>query len=281
MIRLLHASDLHFGPKHLPAPAAELAELARRTRPDAIVLSGDFTQRAKPAQFRAAREYVAALAAPVAWVPGNHDVPLYRFWERLFAPFGAWRRHFAPALVRDVVGQRLAVLGVNTAHAWTTKHGRLRPGDLDDLAARLGAAPASAIRVVVAHHPVAAAVELGREPPARGGAALVEIARRHRVALVLAGHLHHGFARACGPAAADGPLVVHSGTTTSSRGRGAETGRSGLQWIELEPEAVTVERRLWSAAAAAFEPVERRRFERPSGGPAALSALAGASLPPG
>ena len=164
MIRLLHASDLHFGPKHLAAPAAALAALALRARPDAIVLSGDFTQRAKPAQFRAAREYVDALAAPVVWVPGNHDVPLWRFWERLFSPFGAWRRHFSPELVRDLVAERLAIFGVNTAHAWTTKHGRLRTGDLDDLAARLSAAPAGAAKVVVAHHPVAPARLRGCPP---------------------------------------------------------------------------------------------------------------------
>ena len=265
MIRLLHASDLHFGPKHLAAPAAALAGLALRSRPDAVVLSGDFTQRAKPAQFRAARAYVDALAAPVVWVPGNHDVPLWRFWERLFSPFGAWRRHFAPELVRDLVAERLAILGVNTAHAWTTKHGRLRARDLDDLAARLAAAPAAAVKVVVAHHPVAAAVELGAEPVSRGGAALVELARRHGVAVVLSGHLHHGFVSACAPRDREGPLVVHCGTTTSSRGRGAEHGRAGLQWIELEPGAITVERRLWSPAAGEFEPVERRRIERPAG----------------
>ncbi|KAB2962485.1 MAG: metallophosphoesterase, partial [Thermoanaerobaculia bacterium] len=141
MRALLHLSDIHFGPKHLPEPAAAVLELVRRAPPAAVVVSGDLTQRGKPVQFRAARQFVDALAAPVAWVPGNHDVPLWRFWERLFAPFGAWRRHFAADLVRDRVEDGVAVLGVNTAHAWTTKHGRLRAADLAGLEARLAALP--------------------------------------------------------------------------------------------------------------------------------------------
>ena len=50
------------------------------TRPDAVVLSGDLTQRAKPAQFRAARAGSSPRIAGAGRlvVPGNHDVPLYR-----------------------------------------------------------------------------------------------------------------------------------------------------------------------------------------------------------
>lgn len=214
-------------------------------------------------------------------MPGNHDVPLYRFWERLFDPFGAWRRHFAPELVRDLVLEdRLAVLGVNTAHAWTTKNGRLSRGDLAALDLRLAAAPPGAVRVVVAHHPVAAGAELGREPVARRGGALLELARRHGVELVLCGHLHHGFALA-GATAAErspaGPLVVHCGTTTSSRGRGPERNVASLQRIEIDDAEIAVERWLWNPSARAFEATGRLRFARrgPAGASGAPSAPSG------
>ncbi|HPK02011.1 MAG TPA: metallophosphoesterase, partial [Candidatus Sumerlaeota bacterium] len=42
-----------------------------------VVLSGDITQRARRAQFRAARTFVDRLAAPVLAIPGNHDLPLF------------------------------------------------------------------------------------------------------------------------------------------------------------------------------------------------------------
>lgn len=265
MIALLHVSDLHFGPKHLAGPAEGVLELARRARPAAVVVSGDFTQRAKGRQFDQAKAWLARLAAPVAFVPGNHDVPLYRVWERLFAPFGIWRRRFAAELVREHAAPGLAIFGLNTAFAWTTKHGRVEPRELAGLAARLAAAPPGAFRVLVAHHPLAAAPELGDEPCARRGDEALALCRRAGVELVLSGHLHHSFVTR----AADGPLVVHAGTTTSSRGRCGEAGLNSLHWIEVEPNAVRVERRLWDAAAGEFRAEAAREFAR---GTAALAA---------
>ena len=66
-----------------------LLRIGRRNwRADVIVASGDFTQRAKAAQFAAAREFLDRLPhVPLVVVPGNHDVPLYRVFERLFAPY--------------------------------------------------------------------------------------------------------------------------------------------------------------------------------------------------
>jgi len=276
---LLQLSDIHFGPKHLAAPAVAVLDWVRREPPAVVVVSGDLTQRAQPAQFRAARAFLTALAAPVVWVPGNHDVPLWRFWERLFEPFGAWRRHFDSALVRDVVDGDIAVLGVNTAHAWTTSHGRLRERDLADLEARLARVPPGAARVVVAHHPVAAAPEIGREPVTRRGARLLEIARRAGVELVLSGHLHRTFVvPAERSLSGGGPLVLHCGTTLSSRGRGAERGVNSLHRVEIGDGEIAVERRVWEAARGEFTVAERRVFARSAGaGRRALGAGTGAA----
>lgn len=260
MRSLLHLSDVHFGPLHLPELAEAVTALVERERPDVVVISGDLTQRAKPGQFRAARAWVAALGCPVVFAPGNHDVPLWRVWERLFDPFGAWRRHFSPALERDHVDSELAVVAVTTAFAWTTKHGRLRPGQVADLERRLAAAPPAATRIVVAHHPLGAVPERGAEPPARGGAAALARCAALGVELVLSGHLHHGFVV---PGAGARPALVHTGTSTSSRGRGRERGRNSLNWIEVGAETTRVERRLWQPAAGRFETAERIDLPRP------------------
>jgi 3',5'-cyclic AMP phosphodiesterase CpdA len=255
---LLHVSDLHFGPKHLPALSQAVRELAERARPAAVVVSGDLTQRAKPAQFRAAREWIAALPVPAVFVPGNHDVPMYRFWERLLSPFGAWRRHFDRDLVRGHCGDGLAIVGVNTAHAWTTKHGKLHRGELERLERELAALPAGGMRVVVAHHPLAASALLRDEPVTRGAARALTLCRRHRVELVLSGHLHHGFwLRAPRTGDGEGPFVLHCGTTTSTRGRAGERGRNSLNWIEFEAGALRIERRLWDPRAGEFRAVDR------------------------
>jgi hypothetical protein len=73
---LLQISDTHFGTEQPPVVEALLA-LAAQQRPDLVVLSGDITQRARPAQFRAAKAFVDRLGAPVLAVPGNHDIALF------------------------------------------------------------------------------------------------------------------------------------------------------------------------------------------------------------
>ncbi len=261
MPTLLHVSDVHFGSKHLPQLSQAVLELARRELPDVVVVSGDLTQRAKPHEFRQARAWLEAFPVPTVFVPGNHDVPMYRFWERLLVPFGAWRRHFDRALVRDHLDARVAVVGVNTAFNWTIKHGRLRRRDLRRLERRLDELPAGPLRVLVAHHPILAAPELGREPVARRGAEALELAARQGVELVLSGHLHQGFWRRA-DGASGGPIVTHAGTSTSSRGRGRERGRNSLNWIHFDGEEIVVERRFWEDSGREFVATEQERFAR-------------------
>src|SRR3954453_23307871 len=96
---ILHISDVHFGPPHLPRVSEGVLELIDRLRPGFVVVSGDLTQRAKPEQFRQARAFVdriESLGVPTLTVPGNHDVPLYRVWERIFNPYGCYKKYFSP-----------------------------------------------------------------------------------------------------------------------------------------------------------------------------------------
>ena len=125
MRQILHISDVHFGPYHQPEVAAGVLDLIERRRPDLVAVSGDLTQRAKPYQFVEAREFVDRIPVPTIAVPGNHDVPMYRFWERLLAPYGAYRKHFAQELEPVVRDDEMLVVGVNTAHNWTIKDGRI------------------------------------------------------------------------------------------------------------------------------------------------------------
>ena len=82
---LLQISDPHFGTEQAPVVAA-LEALAAQQQPDLLVLSGDITQRARPAQFRAARALMERLGAPLLAIPGNHDIHLFNLWARLRHP---------------------------------------------------------------------------------------------------------------------------------------------------------------------------------------------------
>ena len=61
MIRLLHISDLHFGPPYVTHVGQALLEAAPQLKPDAVVVSGDLTQRATETQFQDARAFIDQL----------------------------------------------------------------------------------------------------------------------------------------------------------------------------------------------------------------------------
>ena len=99
MLTILHGSDLHLGKRFKPEAADAFQKSIRALDPDLLVLSGDFTQRAKLREYQQARDYLRSLPdLPVVVTPGNHDVPLYRFWERLLAPLRNYREFISPEL---------------------------------------------------------------------------------------------------------------------------------------------------------------------------------------
>ena len=142
----------------------------------------------------------------------------------------------------------MVVFGLNTARRlglnldWS--RGRVTRGRLARLIARLEAVPPGVARVVVAHHPLLAP-DAEPETPVAGGAAAALAAMTHaHVALVLAGHLHRGYARL---AAAGGPppLVLQGGTATSVRLRGEPNAYNRVAEFTASGE-VTVAVRVWS-----------------------------------
>ena len=91
MRTIVHVSDLHFG-RVDPALLEPLHDAVHELQPDLLVVSGDLTQRARRAQFAAARDFLAGLPQPRIVVPGNHDVPLYDVARRFLAPLARFRR---------------------------------------------------------------------------------------------------------------------------------------------------------------------------------------------
>ena len=99
MLKVLHGSDVHFGKPHRPSVATAFLEMVGTVAPDVIVLAGDFTQRAKVREYEQARTFLRQVQdVPVVVTPGNHDIPLYRVLERLFAPFRNYRAFISEEL---------------------------------------------------------------------------------------------------------------------------------------------------------------------------------------
>lgn len=269
MRQILHVSDIHFGPPHVPEVAAGVIELASRRKPDLVVVSGDLTIRAKPAQFAEARGFVDRIesesGAATISVPGNHDVPLYRVWERVFAPYEAYRKHFSANLEPELEDEEMAVISINTAHGWTEKDGRITHRRLTEVDERLARVDAAKAKIVVIHHELAPAPRFDNLRVLRGAAEAVDVFVRHGVDLVLAGHLHQGFlasSEAYYPSGRAPVYFLHAGTTTSSRGRGSEVGRNSCNWIEIDDRAVRYEHLGWHPERARFVVWSEHRLPR-------------------
>jgi len=194
------------------------------------VLSGDITQRARPAQFRAARAFTDRLGVPVLAVPGNHDIPLFDLWTRLRRPYARHIAAFGDDLEPEHASPDLMVLCVNTTRPWRHKHGELSAEQVDRVARRLAGAGAAQLRVVVVHQPVAVTRAEDLPDRLRGHAAALDRWAAAGADLLMGGHIHlpyvmalHGLAR---------PMwAVQAGTAVSSRVRkGVPNSVNLLRW---------------------------------------------------
>jgi 3',5'-cyclic AMP phosphodiesterase CpdA len=214
---LLHLSDTHFGTERAQVIEA-LVALAARERPTLAVLSGDITQRARSAQFRAAKAFVERLGTPVLAVPGNHDIALFDLWARTLQPYARYARTFGAALEPVHASRDLLVVGVNTTRAWRHKEGEVSPTQIERVAALLRKARARQLRVVVVHHPAAVCRPEDRRHLLRGHHAALRAWSAAGADLVLGGHIHLPYTLAP-PGLARRLWVVQAGTAISRRTR--------------------------------------------------------------
>ena len=214
---LLQVSDPHFGTEQPPVVEA-LVTLARQQRPDLLVLSGDITQRARPAQFKAARAFADRLGLPMLAVPGNHDIPLFDLWARLRHPYAGYIAVFGDDLEPVHVSPELMVVCVNTTRAWRHKHGEVSGQQIDRVARLLTGATDAQLRVVVVHQPIAVTRAEDEQNRLRGHAAALQRWSAAGADLIMGGHIHLPYVLAL--KGLTRPMwAVQAGTAVSSRVR--------------------------------------------------------------
>ncbi|MES2525012.1 MAG: metallophosphoesterase [Gemmatimonadota bacterium] len=258
-VRILHISDIHFGRSYVEAHVAAAEALAAETAAsevplDAIIVSGDLSQRARAHEFLAARGLLGRLenVAPVLVVPGNHDA---QWWRAPLGIGGAkrvhaeWRRVIARELEPTLRLPGVSIVGLNSAAGvmpWTVTwnprdlrvKGGLTDAQLADADARLNATPAGDLRVLVLHHNVVRGKLSNRWGLARPERTLARIAAMG-VDVVCTGHDHEERAELV--TTSSGPLLVSTANTLSSRARGKRV--ASLNLIEASKAEVAI--RIW------------------------------------
>lgn len=242
MKRILHLSDLHYGRarEDLEQP---LLDVIGRLTPDLVVISGDFTQRARVGQFARARAFLDRLDAPWLAVPGNHDTPLDNLWLRMVAPWRRYRRAIHQDLEPRYADDGMVVVGVNTVNRFAWQRGRLSARRIARACEGFGVAGDRA-RIAVLHHPLQHGAGV-RKRLMQGADAGLRGFAECGARIVLSGHLHN---TVIAPMRAWPELLfVQAGTCLSSRVRGEP---NTFNLLDLDGPDVRIAR--WAAGETGF-----------------------------
>jgi 3',5'-cyclic AMP phosphodiesterase CpdA len=251
MRTLVHLSDLHFGQID-EALIGPLTAFIENLKPDAVVISGDLTQRARTGQFREARRFLDTLPRPQIIVPGNHDIPLYNVVRRFVRPLEKYQRYITSDLEPFYVDDEIAVIGVNTARSLTFKDGRVNDIQLEGVRVRLGALPDHITKIVVTHHPFDLPLRLGAKNLVGRAPLAMNLFSSCRIDMLLAGHLHASHAGSTTERYKVGnysAIGVQAGTATSTRGRGEA---NAFNIIRINVGRITVDHMNWTPDSGTF-----------------------------
>lgn len=270
-VTIAHVGDIHFGRDADLAQIEELETLLPSLRPDAVVLSGDLTQRARHGEFQAATALVRRLKPiPALIIPGNHDV---QWWRSPFGVLGSdvkyikYRRYFGETLAPTLVLPNLVIAGMLTSYGVSLKSmtfnlndmavkGHLPKREVTRVKAVFSGAPGDAAKVVVVHHNV-----LRGEISGRMGLARWSTAQRRLLALgadvILCSHDHQE-----GAGQIEGVLPVSTASTHTTRTRGGRPAAFNL--VRVNPGWVQIEFMRWDVEGRAFKKADMVAFARPS-----------------
>lgn len=191
--RLFHVSDVHFGVEDRACLDA-VAKAVKDERPDALVCTGDLTQRATHDQYAEAEEWFKALGVPIWLDVGNHDMPYRNLWERFTDPYRRYNAlreavavdHFE---TEDVVLVPLkSTVRIQPRFPWSD--GFVTNKALETTSEVLGELRGDPRHIVVtAHHPLLGPKDGGKNPTIGGDEAFRALSEAGAQA-VLSGHIH-------------------------------------------------------------------------------------------
>jgi 3',5'-cyclic AMP phosphodiesterase CpdA len=240
----------------------ELVDRVRGIQPDHILITGDLTTTALPAEFRAAiasLEGVLADPSRVTIVPGNHD--RYTLRAHRSRRFEEYLGAFSPGRPYPwlrMLDSETAILGLDPTRAGVSARGKLPAGQLRE-ARELARGAAGLARLLVAcHYPVAAPPEHAREyarKPLTNAAEIGQWLKTIGPHLYCCGHVHAAWVHQ--PASIPNQLCVNPGAPLLREGI---RGRlPGFLEIVLDQGDVRIHHHTWNGATWQVGPMHHAR----------------------
>jgi 3',5'-cyclic AMP phosphodiesterase CpdA len=188
MIKIIHISDLQI-PRIAKGRLEQLAGFINSHLPEIVIITGDFTQRARAEAFLQAKMFLSSLKTDFLSIPGNHDIPLYRVYERFTARFKEYKTYISHQLNPTYEKAGIAIAGINTARALVFKKGRVNPRQVDH-AYHFIKNQDFWFRIIATHHPLAIPFHYNKGQLADGAKEALRRFGLCHVDLFLSGHYH-------------------------------------------------------------------------------------------
>jgi 3',5'-cyclic AMP phosphodiesterase CpdA len=254
MPSIIHLSDLHFGSNIVQHLDEIILREIDTLKPDAVIVSGDFTLRARHGEYASAREFLDKIKYPTLTIPGNHDQPLFAPVERLTTPYARYRKYICPAVDGSLSVGGIFALGLSDCRP-------ILPGGFWSREQRLwiqkelAAAPRGDVKVIASHHQF---LWEGKLRPAGFWypTQALEWLAEQDVEIMLNGHTHVPVAEqvACGI------VVSRAGTATSSRIRHGWGNTFNV--VTVDPQRISVSVRQYDSPTDAYLEAKTYQFPR-------------------
>jgi len=217
MKTIMHISDLHFGTETKGMLELIMHDV-KSLKPDLIVASGDFTQRAFAHQFKKADHFLKLFEGKnILCVPGNHDISYINPFERFFNTFKKYKKYIHHDINPKINSDKLAILGINTVSPFKSIVGTVTEDQLNTIIHFFQNLPADTVRIVVMHHNL---IHSRRHKIISNAEQLIHTMAFVKVNIILSGHLHYAcFEQIRRDYFQHNMYVVTAGTAVSKRVR--------------------------------------------------------------
>lgn len=260
MRKIIHISDMHFG-RIDQTILYPLSKAIEREKPNLVIISGDFTQRARTMEFKEAKSFVDNIKYPMLVIPGNHDIsPLFSPLARIFAPYKRYKKYISEKLEPVYIDNEIAVAGMNTVRSHAIKDGRINKKQIANIKKWFGGLSDDVVKIVVTHHPLDTHESYGDHKLAKKSFSTLRALSEVGVDAYLSGHFHFTSAvetvkrHKIGNYSA---IAIQAGTV-STRTRHNE--KASFNIITINKKSFSIAPQFWNPKTKDFEPGSEEKF---------------------